>query len=423
MNLLKSPIHRVRLLAAGSAIFLCLGRGAMAAPSYEALMNYTPASSSVRFNTPVSVLVEHVITPEVQAVWLRSLNKAELENYRQAVCNVIFNDLSRSGIFPDCRNVTGAARGYLGITFDSVTPKAAMGKDSTGLVISSLTPNGPAIKAGLKVKDVIAAVNGKPVETAEALRSITAQTPPGTRVTVKYLRDAKAAELDVVLADAAEAIASGFLVRVRSEEILTTECQLKITLTVIDCATRQVISGRVSQLATGKRPVMAITKRGRSGVSMQSAISTLMSALRTAMIADLQAWVQKVMQQAVETEIASFQTAALTDLLVASDKVVATVRARNRAIIAAKTRQLPGLLRDMKTDGLTTLVVRIEQTILDLNHESEVAKDRAQQASAANGNSSQIDELRDLSISYRERIELLKPIAAALKEEIANRNR
>jgi hypothetical protein len=79
--------------------------------------------------------------------------------------------------------------------------------------------------------------------------------------------------------------------------------------------------------------------------------------------------------------------------------------------------------------------VKIEQTILDLNHECEVAKDRAQQAAANPEASSSrgrgqsgarglsVDELRDLSISYRERIELLKPIAAALKEEIANRNR
>ena len=68
--------------------------------------------------------------------------------------------------------------------------------------------------------------------------------------------------------------------------------------------------------------------------------------------------------------------------------------------------------------------MRIEQTILDLNHECEVAKDQAQQSVAgATANPSSIDELRGLAICYRERIELLKPIAAALKEEIANRGR
>ena len=112
------------------------------------------------------------------------------------------------------------------------------------------------------------------------------------------------------------------------------------------------------------------------------------------------------------------------------------------AIIAAKTRQLPDILRTWRTDELTALIVKIEQTILDLNHECEVAKDQAQQSVASNGNprdtagigrarglanattrTQDLDELRGLAISYRERIELLKPILDALKEEIANRAR
>src|ERR1019366_3896809 len=115
--------------------------------------------------------------------------------------------------------------------------------------------------------------------------------------------------------------------------------------------------------------------------------------------------------------------ASLSDLFVSSEKTEAQARERNRAIIAAKNQQLPGILRDKKTDELSALVVKIEQTILDLNHESEVAKDRAQQTTATNGDARQLEELRGLTISYRERIELLKPILTALKEEIANRNR
>jgi hypothetical protein len=72
---------------------------------------------------------------------------------------------------------------------------------------------------------------------------------------------------------------------------------------------------------------------------------------------------------------------------------------------------------------LTALTVKIEQAILDLNHASEVANDKAQQAAAAGQGAQQIDELRGQAISCRERIELLKPIAVAFKEEIANRNR
>jgi tetratricopeptide (TPR) repeat protein len=106
---------------------------------------------------------------------------------------------------------------------------------------------------------------------------------------------------------------------------------------------------------------------------------------------------------------------SLPELLASSEKT--------EAIVAAKRQQLPGILRDRKTDELSVLAVKIEQTILDLNHESEVAKDHAQQVTATNGDPKQSDELRGLSISYRERIELLKPIAAAIKDEIANRNR
>jgi hypothetical protein len=107
---------------------------------------------------------------------------------------------------------------------------------------------------------------------------------------------------------------------------------------------------------------------------------------------------------------------------VASDATESQARERNRAIITAKNTQLPALLRDSKTGDLTALVIKIEQTILDLNHESELAKDHAQRV-ATDGRGRQLDGIRGLGISYQERIELLKPIAAALKEEIANRNR
>jgi hypothetical protein len=454
MNLLRNPIHGLRLLAAGSVIVLSPVGVAIAAQSYEALMSYSPARSAVQFDSEASVQIEHVITPEMQAVWLKSLNKAELEIYRQAVCNVIFNDLSRSGIFAKCGQITGAANGFLGANVGPITPELALGKDAKGVVISGLAWHGPAIKAGLRVGDVIVAIGGKSIDSFETMRLVTAQTPPGTTVKVKYLRDAKAAELDVTLAKMADAISGAYIVRIRGDESVTTECLLRIGLTVVDVATQKEISNRAYQLSTGKRPVMVVTKRGSKQTGMSGSISSVMNSLKTAMVADIQAYLQQRQQEALQKEIAAFYEAPLADLFVPSDKNVAAARARNRAIISAKTRQLPGLLRNSKTDDLTALVVKIEQTILDLNHESEIAKDRAQQSvasgdaatrsgpastddssrmgariarargmSAPAGQSISVDELRDLSISYRERIELLKPIAAAIKEEIANRNR
>lgn len=176
--------------------------------------------------------------------------------------------------------------------------------------------------------------------------------------------------------------------------------------------------------------------------------------LRTAMILlrseIAQGFTLKLNQEKEKAQINAIHAASLADLLVCSDPNTKIARERNHALVAAKNDQLPALLRDKKTDELSALVTKIEQTILDLDHEAEVAKDKAQE-SAAGGASSRgggearpmpdqvnprargfghaanpgpsLDELRCLAISYRERIELLKPIAAAIKEEIANRNR
>lgn len=130
-----------------------------------------------------------------------------------------------------------------------------------------------------------------------------------------------------------------------------------------------------------------------------------------------------LLQPEREKAAAALRTAALPDLLVANDLTVELARARNRALVAAKIQQLPELLRNDRTDALIGLQLRIEQLMLDLDHECVVNNDRAQRVLGANGNLQQVDALRGLAICYRERIELLKPIAAALKEEIANRNR
>ena len=185
---------------------------------------------------------------------------------------------------------------------------------------------------------------------------------------------------------------------------------VRITLRVIEAGSGQEISVHTQEVAAGMTPY-------------QNLFPQMMAKLKTQALADLMEHNRQKQEQAARSEAAVFQQTPLAGLLTGSDKWVSLARERNRAIIAAKVRQLPAILRDSKTEVLTALVVTIEQTILDLNHESEVTKDRAQQAMANNGPAGRIEELRGLTISYRERIELLKPILAALKEEIANRSR
>lgn len=229
-----------------------------------------------------------------------------------------------------------------------------------------------------------------------------------------------------------------YVVRIRSEESDPSNFRLRVTMTVLDPASGQELFTRTGDVLLGlsgggpdnrsslnmaRTPNFPPDVAGRGYSGLHLLTGTARSALQQ-MMPVLKLGVGEFLRKAKgQPVVLPLQAASLPDLLVATDESVDLARDRNRALVAAKTRQLPDILRSWKTDELTSLVVRIEQTMLDLNHESEVAKDRAQQAAAANDDQLQSDELRGLSISYRERIELLKPIVAALKEEIANRNR
>ena len=96
------------------------------------------------------------------------------------------------------------ARGYLGVSTDALTADMAesfgLKPDQKGVIITELNPaDGPAGLAGLKREDIIVAINDKTVTTRDDLRLIIAQTPPDTKVAVKFLRDGKAQSKDVTL--------------------------------------------------------------------------------------------------------------------------------------------------------------------------------------------------------------------------------
>jgi len=220
-----------------------------------------------------------------------------------------------------------------------------------------------------------------------------------------------------------------YLVHAVCLESHPSDYRIRVTLTATEASTGTPVSSHAKEHSFGT---------SMFGFKMKEALPPLMAALKADLAADLQTRIRAKQEQTAREQSELLNKASLADLLAAADRNVTTARTRNRAIVAAKTLQLPGILRDWKTDQLTGLVVKIEQTILDLNHESEVAKDAAQQAlagdaeasgrpargmPAAGGSGPDVDDLRNLSICYRERIELLKPIAAALKEEIANRGR
>lgn len=95
------------------------------------------------------------------------------------------------------------ARGSLGVSAETVTPDIAeylsLPREVKGVVITDVTPGGPAAQAGLQRDDVVLGVDNRSVISMEDLRLIIAQTPPQTPVNLRVFREGKAMELKVTL--------------------------------------------------------------------------------------------------------------------------------------------------------------------------------------------------------------------------------
>jgi putative serine protease PepD len=87
-----------------------------------------------------------------------------------------------------------------GLTVVPIPPAAAaaFGVDG-GLFVQSVVSGGPAQQAGLRVGDVVTAVNGNPATDIDVLTAIQVTSKPGDKVTVDYVRDGAAHTTTVTL--------------------------------------------------------------------------------------------------------------------------------------------------------------------------------------------------------------------------------
>ncbi len=111
------------------------------------------------------------------------------------------------GIIHQLKNGGSVTRGWLGIGIQDLTSELAeyynvKGKD--GVLVSQVYDGDPADRAGIKVEDIIIEINGKPVSSSRELSSIVANTPVGTRVKIKLLRQGKQKTVQVELAKRSE---------------------------------------------------------------------------------------------------------------------------------------------------------------------------------------------------------------------------
>jgi Do/DeqQ family serine protease len=93
-------------------------------------------------------------------------------------------------------------RGLLGVTVQGITGDLAAGlglDKAEGALVSDVTANGAAAKAGIKRGDVILSYQGRPVIDTNAFRNEIAATKPGTTVTLQVQRDGKTIEVKPTL--------------------------------------------------------------------------------------------------------------------------------------------------------------------------------------------------------------------------------
>jgi len=94
------------------------------------------------------------------------------------------------------------SHGYIGIGITDLTPENSKFfdvKSNEGAVITQVELESPGAKAGLKVGDVIIAVNGKKVGDAGQLQMEVSEQRPGTTLKLEVARDGKDSTLPVTL--------------------------------------------------------------------------------------------------------------------------------------------------------------------------------------------------------------------------------
>ncbi|TMJ18420.1 MAG: Do family serine endopeptidase [Alphaproteobacteria bacterium] len=95
-------------------------------------------------------------------------------------------------------------RGYIGVGMQDVDEgvAAALGIDrNRGTLIRSVTPGGPAARAGLQPGDVVVSVAGQPVTPDQTLAYIVAQQAVGARVPIELIRQGQRRNVTVAVAE------------------------------------------------------------------------------------------------------------------------------------------------------------------------------------------------------------------------------
>lgn len=117
-----------------------------------------------------------------------------------STARAIYNSLITSG---------KVQRGAIGVTFmDQSNPALLRSFGANhGVVVNNVEPGSPADRAGLKMGDVILAINGQPIGSGNDLVQIVSDSKVGSRVKVDLLREGKHLATTVEVADRNQIVA------------------------------------------------------------------------------------------------------------------------------------------------------------------------------------------------------------------------
>jgi Do/DeqQ family serine protease len=101
-------------------------------------------------------------------------------------------------------------RGLLGVNIQDVTPEIAATfglPGNSGALVSQVSPESAAERAGIKIEDIIVSINGTRLRDSGSLKNAIGLLPPGESVTVGLIRDGREETVTAVLGELAPTLA------------------------------------------------------------------------------------------------------------------------------------------------------------------------------------------------------------------------
>ncbi len=96
------------------------------------------------------------------------------------------------------------AKPYIGVTISDVSEEALSYGLPKGASVKDVTEDGPADKAGVKVNDIVTAVNGNEIDGRRALSNAVGAAAPGETLTLTVYRQGETLDIDVTVEEKTE---------------------------------------------------------------------------------------------------------------------------------------------------------------------------------------------------------------------------